>query len=107
LAAIRAQLATCLEDFERCKNDGLTAQELLIFQRHLERQGELQAECDERWEAACLEVEARREKLVAASVDKRLLEKLKEKKVEEFRRESLSRENHVLDEIAIQQFYKR
>ena len=107
LAAVGAQLAECQADFERCKSDGLTSQELLIYQRHLERQGERQLACKERWAAAALEVEAKREALVAASQDKRLLEKLKEKKSEEFHRELLSRENNVLDEIAIQQFYKR
>lgn len=107
LAEVRAQLAACQEEFERCKGAGLTAQELLIFQNHLERQGGVQAECSARWETARQEVEVKREALVASSMDKRLLEKLKEKKSEEFQREVLARENKILDEIAIQQFYKR
>ncbi len=107
MTALREGLAACYEDFEAAKRQGMTPQELQLYQGHLQRQGEGLLELAARLEAARLEVESRREALVVATTNKRLLEKLKDKKIEEFRLEELSRENRDLDEIAIQQFIKR
>ncbi len=106
VAAARRRLAACEEEFEQSKRAGLTPQELILHQEYLCRQAEQLATLQERWGLARRDIDSRRELLVIASIDKRLLERLKEKKELEARRESRNRENNVLDEIAIQQFHK-
>ena len=106
VAAARKRLAACDEEFERFKRAGLTPQELILYQEYLSRQAEQLATLQERWGLARRDIDSRRELLVIARIDKRLLEKLKEKKDLEIRKELLHKENNVLDEIAIQQFHK-
>lgn len=107
LAGARGHLADSAAEFETRKRLGLDSQELLLYQDHFKRITEALIELQARWELACRDVELRRKALIAASMDKRLLERLREKKALEFHRELLCQENNVFDEIAIQQFNKR
>jgi len=107
LEVARGRLAASAEEFETRKRAGLDPQELLLYQGFLNRINKSLTELQERWEQVCGDVERRRETLVEASMDKRLLEKLKERKALQFNKELLCRENSVLDEIAVQQFKKR
>ena len=106
LAGARGYLADSAAEFETRKRLGLDSQELLLYQDHFRRITEALAELQARWEQGCRDVERRRKALVAASMDKRLLERLREKRALEFHRELLCHENNVFDEIAIQQFNK-
>ncbi|MCF6289647.1 MAG: flagellar FliJ family protein [Desulfobacterales bacterium] len=103
--AARRRLAACDQEFERLKRAGLTSQELILHQEHLGRQAEHLAALQERRGLVRRDIDSRRDLLIAASMDKRLLEKFKEKKDRQFRRELLRKENNILDEIAIRQFH--
>ena len=107
-------LAECLEcmvasaaEFEERKRDGVTPDELLLYQWQHDRLAEQLIDLQQRCAEANREVETRREALIAASTDKQLLEKLKEKQAAELSSELLHQENIDLDEIAIQKFQKR
>ena len=107
LTVAQERLALSEKEFEKHKQTGLTSQELILYQEYFRHQFELLMELEKRWEWTRQEVNDKRAELVAASKGKKLLEKLKEKRSEEFHRELLHRENNDLDEIAIQQFYRR
>ena len=107
LTVAQERLALSEKEFEKHKQTGLTSQELILYQEYFRQQFELLMELEKRWEWARQEVNDKLAELVAASKGKKLLEKLKEKRSEEFHKELLHRENNALDEIAIQQFYRR
>lgn len=107
LTVAQERLALSEKEFEKHKQTGLTSQELILYQEYFRQQFELLMELEKRWEWTRQEVNDKLAELVAASKGKKLLEKLKEKRSEEFHKELLHRENNALDEIAIQQFYRR
>lgn len=107
LTSAQERLRISEEEFEKQKQDGLTCQELILYQEYFQHQFSLMTELQKSWEGARSEVNVKREALVTASKNKKLLEKLKEKKREEFNRELLQKENNFLDETAIQQFHRR
>lgn len=107
LTVAQERLALSEKEFEKHKQTGLTSQELILYQEYFRQQFELLMELEKRWEWARQEVNDKLAELVAASKGKKLLEKLKEKRSEEFHKELLHIENNALDEIAIQQFYRR
>ena len=94
-------------EFSELQRRGMDAQELFLHQTYLDRQERQVAEQTTALQGALVEVEQRRELLAAASRDKRLLEKLRDKQLAEYRQELLRLENAVLDEIAVQQFQQR
>ena len=55
-------------------------------------------------EAAAREVERHREKLIELSRDKKVLERLKEKKYEEFKKKLRGLEQKMMDEVGLRPF---
>lgn len=107
LAKARDEMAANAEEFEERKRVGVAPDELLLYQGQHDRLAEQLSGLQKRCAEAAREVECRREALVAASMAKQLLEKLKEKQLAELNAELLLLENGVLDEIAIQKFNER
>lgn len=107
LAAAREHVAACAAEFAERKRIGVAPDELLLYQGQHDRLAGQLAELQERCAEAAREVERRRAELVAASMAKQLLEKLKEKQAAELLAELNHQENGILDEIAIQKFQER
>lgn len=98
----RAELAALREELQTRQAHGIAVQDLLLFEESIAHRGRLLSVLMREAEEARREVERRREALAEASRDRRLLEKLREKKKEEHGREMARRETIQLDEIALQ-----
>lgn len=107
LAQAQERMAASATEFESLKRVGVAPDELLLYQGQHDRLAEQLIYLQKRCEEAARESENRRDALVAASMAKQLLEKLKEKQAAELSAELLHQENGVLDEIAIQKFQER
>lgn len=54
-----------------------------------------------------IEVNEKREQLMKASIDKKIIEKLKDKKFSQHKQNMIKNENKILDEIAANRFQKK
>jgi len=99
--------ATLQAEFSLEQEQGITAQEMILYQQHLDAKARQIANLKKSLEEVLDEEERRREALCRASQDKKLLERFKDKKMaEEFER-LRRQENNLFDEIAVQRSYKR
>jgi len=107
LAALRERIADLADDIRESQEAGnLNCTELnykLAYMEQLEEREEAQVarvqECRRLREAKRLE-------LMQAAQDKQVLEKLKDRHLEEQRAEELYRENQMLDEISVVRFHR-
>jgi len=79
----------------------LSGQDLLASQAYMERTSRLRQAAELELDRRDAEVDARRTALVAASRDRQVLERLKERRLADHRRESDRVEAGLLDEMAI------
>ena len=79
----------------------LSGQDLLASQAYVERTSRLRQAAELELDRRDAEVDARRTALVAASRDRQVLERLKERRLADHRRESERVEAGLLDEMAI------
>lgn len=107
LAEARERMGASAAEFAARKREGLSPDELLLYQGQHDRLAEQLTELVQRCAEAAREVEVCREALVAASKAKQLLEKLRDKQAAEQQAELQHQENRILDEIAIQKFQER
>lgn len=104
LAAEEQELTSLYEEFERRQQSGMSCDELRLYQNRISHKVETVARLVESLEKMQLQIARKRENVIEAGRDKKLLEKLKEKKTEAFQQEQRRKDNVALDEIATQQF---
>lgn len=100
--ARRSELLALQEELRTRQSHGIAVQDLLLFEESIAHVGRRLSVLMREAEEARHEIDRRREALAEASRDRRLLEKLKEKKKEEHGREMARQETILLDEIALQ-----
>lgn len=98
----RSELTALREDLLQKQQHGISIQDLLLFEESIAHRGRILNALSRELEEAVQEVVRRRDILAEASRNRRLLEKLKEKKRDEHGREMARRETIQLDEIALQ-----
>ncbi len=100
----RIELTALQEDFDQRQRQGIDPQEFPLYRNHIGQvKEELQASIRE-LESAKSVVQEKRTLLCNASRDKELLEKLKEKHLDEQKALAAQKESIFLDEIAVQHF---
>lgn len=98
----RAELAILQKELTHRQGQGISVQDLLLFEESIAHRGRVLCGLAHDLEKARQDVALRREALAAAARDRRLMEKLKENKREEHRQEMSRRETIQLDEVALQ-----
>lgn len=98
----QADLHRLQQELEMRRCHGISVQDLLLFEENIAHRGRLLTALEQDLERARREVEESRQALIRSSQDRRVLEKLKEKREAEARQEATRRETRVLDEIAVQ-----
>jgi flagellar FliJ protein len=98
----RAERDILQKELMHRQQQGISAQDLLLFEESIAHRGRVLSGLSHDLEKARQDVTVRREVLAAAARDRRLMEKLKENKREEHRQEMNRRETILLDEIALQ-----
>jgi len=102
LAQERDQAASLAKDFAERNGQLNSVVELQLYADFFARKRDEIKEQQERVTALDRVLENRREELVQATQDKKVLESLKEKKDLEFRQEQQRKERDFLDEMAVQ-----
>jgi flagellar protein FliJ len=104
LERAQQELGALYAQIEAHKREGIDPRELLSYEAHCGRKlAALAAEAEE-LDSARRQVIARREELCEASREKKLLETVKARRLEEAQLEERRRDAIVLDEIAVQSF---
>ena len=98
----RAEMETLQQELLQRQQHGIAVHDLLLFEESIAHRGRRLKGLRHDLERAARDVEEKRQTLAGASRDRRLLEKFKEKKDSERRRELARRETVLLDEIALQ-----
>lgn len=93
-------------DFEKQQKKGINAQKLALYENMISHKAGNVANLADKLKDARAEVADRREALKDASIEKKLMEKLKEQQEDEDRRQLRQKETSELDEIAVL-FHKR
>jgi flagellar FliJ protein len=99
-------LGALYRNLERRQQQGISVDELLLYQNRISSKIEQLAHLADRMDRLRDQIVRKREILADAARDKKLLEKLKEKKNLQFQQELKRRETARLDEIAVQ-FHRR
>lgn len=99
-------LGALYRNLERRQQQGISVDELLLYHHRISSKIEQLAHLADRMDRLRDQIVRKRETLADAARDKKLLEKLKEKKNLQFQQELKRRETAVLDEIAVQ-FHRR
>lgn len=95
-------LASLQADLRRKQMHGLSVQDLLLYESHIEHQGRVLRYLGQEWEVLEQEVASCRLALCKTSQDRQLLEKLKSRHETEEQQRQQQRETRMLDEIALQ-----
>ncbi len=98
----RVALESLYSGLDQKKSEGISIDELLLYEGRISLLVKVLAEMAEELERARELVLARKQDLLEASREKKLMEKLKEKHLREEAGEFRRRENIFLDEIAVQ-----
>lgn len=106
IGAEEDDLGRLYRELETRQQAGIGCDALMLFQNRISHKIERLAQLAERMDRLQHKLARRRQAFTEAARDKKLLEKLKEKKDLEFRQEAKRRETIVLDEIAVQ-FHRR
>lgn len=99
LDAVWQEYRECNEEYRQRKAEGLAITDAMIFESSL-RSGELhiQRETD-KLEKLQAEAERKRQEMVDAKIDTSSLEKLKDKKLEQYRKDEQKNEELLVDEF--------
>jgi len=81
--------------------EGLSIAEIDLFEAQIDHRRRLMVALQQRLEELERQIQQEREELLAAAREKQVMEKLKEKQEEEFRREQARLERNLLDEISL------
>lgn len=100
--AEREALATLQAELRRQQLQGLSVQDLLLYESHIDHRGRVLRHLSQECALVEQEVASCRLALCKTSQDRQLLEKLKTKHETEERQRQLQRETRMLDEIALQ-----
>lgn len=95
-------LVALQEDLAQKQVLGISVEELLLYEENIHHRTGRLSDCREELAELSQESETRRAALCHASREKKLLERLREKKVAEHRQWLHRQETNLLDEIAIQ-----
>lgn len=99
LDAVWAEYRACNTEYRGKKAQGLTIAEAMVYESSL-RSGELHIQREtNRLEKLQEEAEKKRQEMVAAKIDTSSLEKLKDKKLEEYRKDEQKNEELLVDEF--------
>ncbi|MGE0918119.1 flagellar export protein FliJ [Trichlorobacter lovleyi] len=98
----KAEAAQLAEEFSKRQQEINSIYEMQLYADFFARKREEMKEQQRRIEALDRVLEDRREDLVQATKEKKVMERLKEKQKEEFRKEQAYKEGLLLDEIATQ-----
>jgi len=100
LAGEQQELKQLHHDQEDLKQNGITAHELELYENRCRHKKDCLAVLEEKLIAVRDEVIVRRQALMEASKEEKILEKLKERQAKEEEREARRKENAQADEIA-------
>jgi len=81
--------------------EGLSIAEIDLFEAQIDHRRRLMVALQQRLEELERQIQQEREELLVAAREKQVMEKLKEKQEEEFRREQARLERNLLDEISL------
>lgn len=98
----KSEAALLAEEFSKRQQEINSIYEMQLYADFFARKREEMKEQQRRIEALDRVLEDRREDLVQATKEKKVMERLKEKQKEEFRKEQAYKEGLLLDEIATQ-----
>jgi len=98
----KSEAAQLAEEFSKRQQEINSIYEMQLYADFFARKREEMKEQQRRIEALDRVLEDRREDLVQATKEKKVMERLKEKQKEEFRKEQAYKEGLLLDEIATQ-----
>lgn len=99
LDAVWQEYRACNAEYRERKAEGLSITEAMIFESSL-RSGELHIQREtNRLEKLKAEAEAKREEMVEAKIDTSSLEKLKDKKLAQYRKDEMKSEEQLVDEF--------
>lgn len=97
----REKLADQVEEFEVMQSKGIPSSEYLLYQKYIDRLKERVVSLEARVERARIETEERHAALCQASMDKKHLEKFREKHLDSEKRQAEIKERRFLDELAL------
>lgn len=98
----REALNTLQAELRRQQMHGLSIQDLLLYESHIDHRGRVLRYLSQEYEELEQEVASCRLALCKTSQDRQLLEKLKTRHETEEQQRQLQRETQMLDEIALQ-----
>jgi len=99
LDAVWQEYRTCNEEYREKKAEGLSITEAMIYESSL-RSGELHIQREtNKLERLQAEAEKKREEMVEAKIDTSSLEKLKDKKLEQYRKDEQKDQELLVDEF--------
>lgn len=101
IVTLSASIRQLYKEFEELQKQGVTCDELTLYDSHCQHQEKLLEELKEQLEQIREEINLRRQALQEADMDQKVLEKLKEKKIQEEIAEEHRQETIQTDEIAI------
>lgn len=94
------------QEFQRCQQDIGCIDDIRVYSDFFARKRDEIKQHKDRIEQLDRVMNEKRSELMEASKDKKVLESLKEKKAEEFKQETATKERNFLDEISIQKKVK-
>ncbi|MDI6793161.1 MAG: flagellar export protein FliJ [bacterium] len=97
----------CLDELRQRKKTGIIPEEIRWYQRYLNKLLVEIASEEKKQENLSKEVDAARQRLVKASQDKRVMERLKDRALERYKEEEALKEQDFLDELGISIHYRR
>ncbi|MDY0191569.1 MAG: flagellar export protein FliJ [Desulfuromonas sp.] len=95
------ELAEICRSYEERQSIGMQGHEFMLYENRISHKRQLLTKLDRQLEEARQQVRRTRQALADASREKKLLEKLKEKKTEEIKQELNRQEMMQIDEVAI------
>jgi len=95
------ELTEICRSYEERQNAGMHGHEFVLYENRISHKRQVLQDLDRQLEESRKQVQRMREALAEASREKKLLEKLKEKKEDEIKRELVRLEMLQIDELAI------
>ncbi|BDG59353.1 flagellar export protein FliJ [Caldinitratiruptor microaerophilus] len=99
LDALEGEMSRRLQDLAAREREGATVAELAPLRRYLERLGQEREQARTLLEAARAEVARRRDELVRARQEARVLERLRERRLQQHRQDELRSEQALADDL--------
>ncbi|OQY19098.1 MAG: flagellar export protein FliJ [Desulfobacteraceae bacterium 4572_35.1] len=96
-----ASLAQICRSYEERQAEGMHAHEFMLYENRINHKRQKLQDLDRQLGESRQQVQESRQALATASQEKKLLEKLKEKKLDEVKRELQRQEMIQIDEVAI------